>query len=359
MNYNANIGNILTNARKKKGITQNELAKKLFVTRQAISNWENGRAFPDVSVIFKLCKILDIDIRTIIDMDKNIKIEQVIEVEKKKTNRRNLIFIAIIIFIFVAIIATLVIVFNRNQFVVYNVTLDSNEFELNNSLIVKSKVKNYFQFGTLISKLDNTDVNTNYKIKLYKKQADEERLIFERNYQDNMFIIEDYGYGEYFDDIDADLSNLYLEISFIKDNKPYIYDYKLQVEETFKSNALVYLKNKAGGTTVANSETEVDVNALFTSGYSYNESASNFVKTLDNKEITIYPKMHFLTYREVTSDKTILIQYFVSQKRLNISAYSTSGDLLESNNYPDDSYDKTYEQAVNLLKSEYSLIGGK
>ena len=63
MNYNENIGNIIASARKKKNMSQNNLAKRLFVTRQAISNWELGKTYPDVSVIFKLCKILDIDIK--------------------------------------------------------------------------------------------------------------------------------------------------------------------------------------------------------------------------------------------------------------------------------------------------------
>ena len=246
MNYNENIGIIIMQARKKINMSQNALAKKLFVTRQAVSNWELGKSYPDVSVVFKLCKILNIDIKKIIELDGNLKVENIIEVEKRKTNRRNLIFIVLIIIIFLAIIATIIIVLNRNAFVLYNVYLDSDEFELNNAIIVKSKIKNYFQFGTLISNINDTDDKTIYNIMLYKKKNDDDiKVILEQTYNDDIKIVEAYGYKEYFDDYNTSLDNLYLQISFIKDGVENKYDYKLQVEEVFRSNFLLYLKDKA------------------------------------------------------------------------------------------------------------------
>ena len=53
-----NIGNLIKNSRTKKGLSQQELADNLSVTRQAVSNWENNISYPDQSVIVKLCKLL-------------------------------------------------------------------------------------------------------------------------------------------------------------------------------------------------------------------------------------------------------------------------------------------------------------
>ncbi len=47
--------------RKEKGWTQQQMADFLFVTRQTVSNWENGRALPDLETIEQICKKLDID----------------------------------------------------------------------------------------------------------------------------------------------------------------------------------------------------------------------------------------------------------------------------------------------------------
>ena len=43
----ANIGKFIQKLRKEKNMTQKELADKLFVTENAIGNWENGRRIPE------------------------------------------------------------------------------------------------------------------------------------------------------------------------------------------------------------------------------------------------------------------------------------------------------------------------
>lgn len=48
------------------GLTQGILAEQLEVSRQAVSKWENGMAIPDVSLLPKLSKILDMDIEGIL-----------------------------------------------------------------------------------------------------------------------------------------------------------------------------------------------------------------------------------------------------------------------------------------------------
>ena len=50
------IGKFIKTERKKKNLTQEELASILEVTDKAVSKWENGRCLPDVSLFTKLCK---------------------------------------------------------------------------------------------------------------------------------------------------------------------------------------------------------------------------------------------------------------------------------------------------------------
>ena len=45
-----------------KGLTQEQLAKKIFVTKQAISKWETGKGYPDASILPSIAEILDISI---------------------------------------------------------------------------------------------------------------------------------------------------------------------------------------------------------------------------------------------------------------------------------------------------------
>ena len=62
-----NIGQNIKTIRKKLGITQEELAEKLNVTRQAVSNWENGKTEPDIETLTKMAQIFDISIDKLVD----------------------------------------------------------------------------------------------------------------------------------------------------------------------------------------------------------------------------------------------------------------------------------------------------
>lgn len=60
------IGKNIKQIRESKRMTQDDLAAKLFVSRQTISNYETGRTRPDVETLIKLSSILDIDIHVLI-----------------------------------------------------------------------------------------------------------------------------------------------------------------------------------------------------------------------------------------------------------------------------------------------------
>ncbi len=55
-------GAVIRKLREKKKMTQEELAGKLFVSSKAVSKWETGQGFPDVSLIEPLAKALDISV---------------------------------------------------------------------------------------------------------------------------------------------------------------------------------------------------------------------------------------------------------------------------------------------------------
>lgn len=54
------IGAFISECRKAKGWTQNQLAEKLGITDKAISKWETGRSMPDLSLFVPLCALLEI-----------------------------------------------------------------------------------------------------------------------------------------------------------------------------------------------------------------------------------------------------------------------------------------------------------
>ena len=60
------IGKNIKTLRTQKNMTQDELAEKLFVTRQTVSNYETGRSRPDVEMLAKIAEVLETDANTVI-----------------------------------------------------------------------------------------------------------------------------------------------------------------------------------------------------------------------------------------------------------------------------------------------------
>ena len=62
----SDIGKFISSLRKKKKLTQSELAEKLGVSVKSVSNWENGRNMPDLSLFKPLCNELGITVNDLI-----------------------------------------------------------------------------------------------------------------------------------------------------------------------------------------------------------------------------------------------------------------------------------------------------
>ena len=56
------LGKFVAELRKEKNMTQKELAEKLHLTDKAISKWERGLNYPDISVLEPLAEILEVSV---------------------------------------------------------------------------------------------------------------------------------------------------------------------------------------------------------------------------------------------------------------------------------------------------------
>ena len=63
---NHHIGNFIAQRRKELGLTQQKLAQQLNISFQAVSKWENGTAFPDISLLATLAHILNTTVDTMV-----------------------------------------------------------------------------------------------------------------------------------------------------------------------------------------------------------------------------------------------------------------------------------------------------
>ncbi len=75
------ISKTLKRLRNEKGITQEQLAEKLFISRQSVSSWENDRTQPDIEMLGKLSEIFEVSVEELVYGKKRNT-----SLETKKTN---------------------------------------------------------------------------------------------------------------------------------------------------------------------------------------------------------------------------------------------------------------------------------
>ena len=78
MNFKDNLKKI----RKDNNLSQEELAEKLNVTRQSVSKWESGAAYPEMDKVIQICKMFNVNIDDLLNKD----IKEVNEIKESKNN---------------------------------------------------------------------------------------------------------------------------------------------------------------------------------------------------------------------------------------------------------------------------------
>ena len=66
------IGSRLKNARNEHGLTQEQVAEELGVSRQSISNWENNRSYPDIVSVIRMSDLYSVSLDELLKEDKNM-----------------------------------------------------------------------------------------------------------------------------------------------------------------------------------------------------------------------------------------------------------------------------------------------
>ena len=77
----------LQQLRKEKGLTQEQLAEALFVTRAAISKWESGRGYPNIDSLKAISAFFDLSIDALLSGDQILTIAETAQKEEKQLFR--------------------------------------------------------------------------------------------------------------------------------------------------------------------------------------------------------------------------------------------------------------------------------
>ena len=237
------FANTIYNIRKKRDITQKELAVLIGVSDRTISKWENGSTVPDLETIKKLCNELGISPDSIVKSEKNYK-DRLQDFKRMVGKFINYILknIFLISFIVVFILLLAYFINNYNTIRIYNLTYESKNITFKDGYFFKTKVLNIITINNI--KLEKINYEpTSTKIELYTYLNGDKHVIYESNSLNNIYIEESKSYSDLLtkDVIENIKNNLYIKVYTTDiDNNNYSYESKLILKQKLNNNKLCY-----------------------------------------------------------------------------------------------------------------------
>lgn len=229
------IGNFIKKLRLEKGLTQEDLANKVFVGKGAVSKWERGKTLPEISVLKELSNLFDVTINEILAGEKDAKnIDVTLELyEDRNRIKKNVKY-------FILIIALLLLLFFGYYFFnqyksinVYSINGFGKNFEVRDGLFVKTNEKMYFSLGNITS-INQYSIKT---LQLYYVN-DNNKVIIYSTQDSNVAFFDKKGYEEYFDlaNLNTIIDNMFLEIMYNED----VETLKLNFIEDYVNDNLIF-----------------------------------------------------------------------------------------------------------------------
>lgn len=177
---NNKVGHFIAKLRKKKGLTQDELGNMLGISGKSVSKWERGLNMPDISLIYKLSEVFDVDLNQLLNGEDEINLVSNLQNEEnavntlkiksddkslrkiKKKSKKRLSF-KIIIFLIIIVLFVIAFVFGfYNKGDSYAIESSTEGFTVDGELILKDDgcVLNVSHFSCHFDECLNEKINT-------------------------------------------------------------------------------------------------------------------------------------------------------------------------------------------------------
>lgn len=343
------IGAFLCNLRKDNNMTQEDIAKKLFTSRENVSKWERGINMPTPDTLLELSKIYNVSVNEILlgekkskeNLDKidNISLE-VMRESHIKIKKITKYFITIIIILVVSILSYYFIN-TYNSIHVFFIGGSNDSFDMFNGIAFFSKEKSYIRLGKINCK---SQCNIDRITFIYMDNNKVEHQVYSSDEIDYILTSTN-GFNQYFSysDMKYIIENSYL---IIKQGESEI-TLKLNFYKDMSNNILFETnsgKNLNEDDNTYNARDDILVlDNYFKLNYKYDDTGKNYYKNIQNgnKKISIY-------YSTITSNILVLEEL---NNKVDQYSYNLYNKILDYSNDPTfDSnflYDVNNKQCIN------------
>lgn len=240
---NKRIGNFIRELREKEGLSQNALAKKVYVASTVVSRWESGKVGVSANNLVLLSEIFHVSLDELVaghrfDEDKKKEKEEVLidvlnsHQSKSRYIKRLLHLVLVLLIIFLGYFF-----YNfYNSVKVYTIHMDSDKYNITYGMLTKTRDRIFFHLD-IDSSVSNDDIEN---VTIYYKLDDDRKEILKSNTITSFNFMDYYGYEEYisFNNFDKIIDNIYFEVLY-KDNN--VENYKLTFDRNY-ANIDFFLK---------------------------------------------------------------------------------------------------------------------
>lgn len=243
---NKKIGQFIRELREEAGMSQNDLANKVYVAKSNISRLESGTYSITIDKLLTISKLFQVSFEELIagrrfdkEDDKNT-VEEKQQVLMSVVDERNTLFKNVKRFMLTIILVVLLFLGYffytfYNSVEVYSIHSDNNELNIEYGSLTKMRDRIYFS-------LDISMENVVDEVTLYYNLNDERKDVIKQNTLSTIRFVDYYGYEEYisFKSFDKIINNMYVKVKFSNGD---VISYKLSFDREY-ANVDFFLKKE-------------------------------------------------------------------------------------------------------------------
>lgn len=236
------IGKYIYKLREQSHLSQKQLAEMIPISRQAISNWENGKTIPNSDTLIILSKIFKVSVDELLaggPLEKENTLEDIALSlvdeynDKRKKIRRHFIIFIITIAILLILFLGYYFVTSYNSIKVYRVDGVGKRFQFYDGVLLTTKQKAYLRLG----KIKNESEKDIKKIGLYFLDKHHKKHLIQETDDTDILITPRLGYDEFigYNYLTKALDKMYMIVTYDDNKKETI---RLNFRKDFTNDAL-------------------------------------------------------------------------------------------------------------------------
>lgn len=353
-----NFSTFIKELRMEKGLSQEELAKALYVHRTTVNKWENDNVIPLNDKLLLIADYFDISVdellngkRSDINTASSTRNNTIVELIKSKTkSQKFLIYSVLVTLILILGFLTYYFISNYNSIKVYILYGENKNIRTRDGLLFFSKDKVYFRPGNFYDNNDNiVDVDL---IRLYYFDASGDEVILltgsdkelyvEIEKSKEAFIDRIYKNEKFYMDACYKNSCQKMELSYFND---FSNDNLINNEVENKSVRKLNMKVKSK---------EDLINGLIQNGFIYNENDLSYVKTEDDVIYYYFVVTKVIRIMNNNEENLFVLKLYENSRKVIINNSMTNNNIYISDytNKDDKNY-KTFKKYYDNFLSKY------